>query len=762
MVNLKPLPEAPKSATSGDMYFDNSGALCVYVEGGWSKITGKGTCTLPFSCPTGNLAGHYATVNNGDGTCTITFQGPEVTEDASMSNVPIYWTPEYKTYNYGGSKRIHLGGAHTANWHYRRFLIKPDLPGVSPIDQRNIVSANLHLYSYNSGYDHTVEIYKMRRPWGEGIHDAQIATAGESAWNYSQYPTGWGTAGANNTATDRYATAENSMTAIADIRGWVTLDVTDAIREFIDGSVQNNGFLAKGNWESAHISGKPYTWIEFYSSEYEGEILRPRLVVTYVASQGVPAFSLIGPRSGDTADVAYTIQWTDSAPNADVRISLYYDTDNAGQDGALIVKDLSEDDESDAFYWDTSGIPAGKYYLYGVLNDDVNQPIVRYSAGPLTINHQNQGWSGARKLLAGDGDKGTYFGHAVSVAGDYAIVGTVLDDGKSIDSGSAYIFKRSGDSWVQQAKLVASDGVTGDRFGYTVAIAGDYAVVGAYGDDDKGTDSGSAYIFARSGNTWTQQAKLLASDGYTYDYFGHAVSISGDYAIVGAAFNEPRIFSGGFGESGLAYIFKRDGASWVEQKKLIVSDANDQFGYAVSIAGDYAIVGARYDDNGSGSGLVYDAGSVYIFARNGETWSQQAKLLASDGAQSDYFGCSVSIAGDYAIVGAINDDDKGDDSGSAYIFKRNGTSWTQQAKLLASDGKADDWFGHSVSIAGDYAVVGAGWHDNGGIIDAGSAYLFKRDGTSWVEQKKLLATTGGSESDHFGSAVSPCVRIVIR
>ena len=202
------------------------------------------------------------------------------------------------------------------------------------------------------------------------------------------------------------------------------------------------------------------------------------------------------------------------------------------------------------------------------------------------------------------------------------------------------------------------------------------------------------------------EVKINASDGAARDYFGGSVFISGDYAIVGAF---------GDGDSGLtsgsAYILKRDDMSWNGQAKLVASDgaAGDYFGWSVSISGDYAIVGAcRDDDNGD------DSGSVYIYKRDGTTWSQQSKITASDSAACDYFGVSVSISGDYAIVGAGCDDDNGANSGSSCPFKRNGTTWSQQAKITASDGAADDNFGSSVSISGDHAIVGALWDDDNG------------------------------------------------
>jgi len=208
-------------------------------------------------------------------------------------------------------------------------------------------------------------------------------------------------------------------------------------------------------------------------------------------------------------------------------------------------------------------------------------------------------------------------------------------------------------NWPEKAKLLASDGATNDTFGRSVSISGDYAIVGARSDD---SGKGSAYIFRWDGTNWVQQQKLTASDGAASDYFGTSVSISGDCAIVGAY--------GDDSYKGSAYIFKWDGTNWVQQQKLTASDGitNDYFGYSVSISGSEAIIGENGDDGSKGS--------AYIFKSNGTSWSQQAKIVASDGAAGDYFGYSVSISGNYAIVGVPYDDDEGSSSGSAYIFNK--------------------------------------------------------------------------------------------
>ena len=216
----------------------------------------------------------------------------------------------------------------------------------------------------------------------------------------------------------------------------------------------------------------------------------------------------------------------------------------------------------------------------------------------------------------------------------------------------------------QEAKLTANDAATNDFFGTSVAISGDSVVVGANLDDDGGSASGSAYVFTRSGTVWSQQAKLTASDAAAFDQFGTSVAISGDSVVVGANFDDD-----GGSDSGSAYVFTRSGTVWSQQAKLTANDAaaGDAFGISVSISGDSVVVGAPSDDDG-GSG----SGSAYVFTRSGTEWSQQEKLTASDAAESDRFGISVAISGDSVVVGANLDDDGGSDSGSAYVFTRSG------------------------------------------------------------------------------------------
>ena len=347
------------------------------------------------------------------------------------------------------------------------------------------------------------------------------------------------------------------------------------------------------------------------------------------------------------------------------------------------------------------------------------------------------------KLTASDAAPFDYFGWSVAVSGDTAVVGAPYDD---TQRGSAYVFTRSGGIWSEQAKLTASDAADHDHFGYSVAVSDDIAVVGAPYDDDAGNSSGSAYVFARSGGIWSQQAKLTASDAAAHDLFGWSVAVSGDTAIVGA----PDADDGAGWPTGwgAAYVFTRSGGLWSQEAKLTPSDIVYRFGLSVAISGDTAVLGTPGDHNGGES-----SGAAYVFTRSGGIWSEQAKLKASDAAAFDIFGWSVAVSGDTAVIGAYGDDDGGNDSGSAYVFARSGGVWSEQAKLTASDPAAFDNFGWSVAVSGDTAVVGAPFANNGAAVDSGSVYAFTRSGGIWSEQTKLTVSPPGAHN-LFGHSVA--------
>lgn len=266
-----------------------------------------------------------------------------------------------------------------------------------------------------------------------------------------------------------------------------------------------------------------------------------------------------------------------------------------------------------------------------------------------------------------------------------------------------------------EQKLTAGDGAANDFFGGSLGMAGDTMVVGAPADDvGANSNQGSASLFVRSGDHWSEQQKLTASDGTAFDQFGSSVAISGDTLVVGAM--------GDVGGQGSAYVFVRNGGVWSEQQKLIAGDGatSDQFGWSVAISGDTLAVGVTSDDVGAN----VNQGSAYVFVRSGGVWSQQQKLIASDGAASDELGFSLAISGDTLAAGAPPDDGG---RGSAYAFVRSGGVWSQSQRLTASDRVVGDSFGRSVGISGDMVGVGAIADDVGANVDQGSVYVLLLD-----------------------------------
>lgn len=361
-------------------------------------------------------------------------------------------------------------------------------------------------------------------------------------------------------------------------------------------------------------------------------------------------------------------------------------------------------------------------------------------------------------LLAPDAAPDDQLGSVIALSADgtRALVGAFGDH-------TARVFLRTGTTWTHEATLLATDGMSGDQFGVSVALSSDgsRALVGANADDTAGlTDAGTARVFLRTGTSWAEEASLAASDGANFDYLGSSVALSatGDRALVGAAGDDT--VAGG--DAGSVRVFVRTGTTWAEEATLLASDGwmSDRLGGSVALAADgsRAIVGAPGDDTGGGT----DAGGARVFLRTGSAWAQEATLLAADGAGGspfgDYFGESVAISssGDRALVGArLDDTASGTDAGSARVFIRTGTTWTEEATLLASDGAPSDDFGSSVALSSDgtRALVGAYLDDTFLDVDTGSVRVFVRVGTTWSEERTLLAP-GGAAADFFGSAVA--------
>ena len=347
-------------------------------------------------------------------------------------------------------------------------------------------------------------------------------------------------------------------------------------------------------------------------------------------------------------------------------------------------------------------------------------------------------------LNGSDSAPSDFFGYSVGVSGDVAIIGAYFDDDSGSNSGSAYTYRFNGSDWVEEQKLVPADGDVDDLYGRDVRVCGDVALVGSLWDDDLGSDSGAAYIYRFNGSAWVEEQKLTASDGGPGDYFGGAISLSGDVVAVGALNQD------GVGiNSGSAYVYRFDGTSWVEEAVLVAFDgeAGDKFGSSVLVSGDHLMVTASEDDDLGGS-----SGSVYVYRHDGLTWVQTQKLTASDGDILDRFGSSLGLDGDTLLVGASLDDDAGENSGSVYVFQHDGLVWIETQKLVASDGASGDRFGLSVGIDGNAAVIGASSVDDPGFL-SGAMYHFRYNGATWVQEEKLQATNT-AQGDRFGWRVA--------
>ncbi len=331
------------------------------------------------------------------------------------------------------------------------------------------------------------------------------------------------------------------------------------------------------------------------------------------------------------------------------------------------------------------------------------------------------------KLTASDAS--FTYGRSVSLDGSVAICGAPSTDS---NRGAAYISRHDGVTWTEEQKLVASDAGAGHQFGGSVSIDGDVALIGAEFVDG---GMGAAYVFRFDGSTWTEEQKLTGSGAFN---FGVSVSLDGNTALVGAP--------GEDFNAGAVYVFRFDGSTWALQQKLTASDgaADDRFGGGVSLHGDLALCGAAFEND--------QAGSAYVFRFDGATWTEEQKLVASDGDDLDFFGFAVAIEADAAVIGSMGDDDRGEGAGAAYVYRFDGTTWIEEQKLTASDGKGAEQFGSSVALDGDAAVVGAFIDDDFGF-GAGSAYTFRYDGSTWTESQKLIASDA-SASDAFGKSVA--------
>ncbi len=401
----------------------------------------------------------------------------------------------------------------------------------------------------------------------------------------------------------------------------------------------------------------------------------------------------------------------------------------------------------------------------GLIRVTVEEAGARY---PVTVDPIAQG----PVLIPGGAKFSENFGDAVAISGDTVVIGAPDEDSNTSGingiktntgangSGAAYVFVRNGNAWTQQAFLKASNTGQDDDFGYAVAISGDTLIVGAYKEDSAAAgiggnqddnslgDAGAAYIFVRSGTTWTQQAYLKPASPTSNGRFGFAVGISGNRVVVTAEREKA------------AYVFVRDGTNWTEEARFQRRDTGSEsnFGYCAAISRDTVFVGVPG---------VNGPGAAYVFMREEGMWAEKQRLVSDNGAASvkSGFGFSVALDGDTAIIGAVEEDKGGPSNrgeGAAYVFVRAGTNWSKQARLKASNPDFHDSFGWAVGLSGNIAVVSALGEDssargiNGNELDnsdsSGAAYVYLRSGTNWTKDAYLKAR--GDERGVFGWAAA--------
>jgi len=346
-------------------------------------------------------------------------------------------------------------------------------------------------------------------------------------------------------------------------------------------------------------------------------------------------------------------------------------------------------------------------------------------------------------ILADDGKAADYFGYSAAIDGTTVLIGAhKADIDGVIDAGAAYVYILGDKGWYQQAKLIAEPTFAEDTVGGNVALKNDVAMLGVIGRDDKGKDSGAVVSFERKSNIWMQSQIFTAPDAKPGDAFGQSIALTERFLVIGA----PRNDALGV-DSGAAYIYKREKGTWLYQEKITASDgvAGDLFGISVAVDGRTLLVGADLHDE-----KAENAGAAYVYVLDDNQWKQEAKLVASDAGKTDIFGVRVSLSENTALISARRDDvdELGIDAGSAYIFVRNGSTWTQDVKLTSPDGKADDRFGRGVALSRDTAIISAMNHDENGT-NTGALYVYKKGTSGWRYTSKVV-TKNSMPDDKFG------------
>ena len=381
--------------------------------------------------------------------------------------------------------------------------------------------------------------------------------------------------------------------------------------------------------------------------------------------------------------------------------------------------------------------------------------LLNVDVGNVTAAPQLTGSVGEIKLV-GDPANETDFGRSVAIEGDLVAVGVGADGA----NGAVYIYRRTGRSYVPEAKLECPDDPIGAEFGRSVAIKGNMVFVGARfaqaadtdndGDiDEQDADAGAVYIFQKYGGKWHMEQKLISPYPQSGSNFGRAVAVQGDILIVTA-----RKYDSDSENDGTAYEYVFRSGIWTYQAEIIpATDPADEayFGQSVAVQGDLMVIGARNDNPNK-------AGALYVFRQTSTGWSQMARLTPQDGEKNDQYGFTVAIAGNTIAVGARRADFvKGTkaetDEGTAYVYSVEGNNVKFVTMLTASDAKVGAEFGQSIAIAGDVIAVGAPEADIGQNADSGVVCLFRRSGNRWLEFNKVTASDGAA-GDGFGYSLA--------
>ena len=457
-------------------------------------------------------------------------------------------------------------------------------------------------------------------------------------------------------------------------------------------------------------------------------------------------------------------------------------------------------DRTNGVYLGSAIAISGNYAIVGGYSEqkDENGLNSLLQAGAAYIYEQNLitgNWHEVQKVVGSDRETKAFFGRDVAISGEYAFStapeNSFDENGANqlTDAGAVFVYKRDGFGfWNQHQKLVASDRASDDDFGISIDVSGDYLVVGARRDDHGSgkTDAGSVYIFKIDGaGMWNEVQKISASEKGQSHFFGHDVAISGDY-ITACAYRNDMDAAGGnpLTVAGAAFVFEKDGAGvWNEVQKVVASDrgADDNFAYRIDMDGEFLVCSGRYEEEDeTGMNTLLNAGSAYIFERNGAgVWGEVQKIVPSDRAANDGFATDVAILGDQIVVGCHGDDEDGQvmnfvsGAGSLYLFEKNGAGgWVEEEKMVADDRvlSGNSSLGFSVAISEGYIIGGAfqnGYDTLGQNYrpSAGAGYIFSRissyavelecNSTSYTAPSGTVYTMGGiyldTIPDHLGS-----------